>query len=54
MMNAGYIKHIVLVDAVTQENKPMQGYLGLWVQYNTVIDTNKNIEKNKLGHYIIK
>ena len=54
MMNAGYIKHIILAEAVSHENNPLPDYLGLWVQYNTVIDTNKFVEKNKSGHYIIK
>ena len=38
MIGANYIKHIILADAFDKHNNPMPGYLGLWVQYNTVID----------------
>jgi hypothetical protein len=54
MVNAKYIKHIILADAFDKDNNPMPGYLGLWVQYNTVIDTDGNYTKNESGHYIIK
>ena len=54
MINAKYIKHIILADAIDKDDKPMPGYLGLWVQYNTIIDESGNHVKNDAGHYIIK
>lgn len=54
MINARYIKHIILADAFDKDNKPMPDYLGLWVQYNTTIDDNGDYTKNECGHYIIK
>lgn len=40
MINANYIKHIVLCDAIGTNGEVIEGSLGLWVQYNTVIDDN--------------
>ena len=54
MVNAKYIRHIILADAIDKDNKPIPGYLGLWVQYNTVIDESGDYSKNESGHYIIK
>lgn len=38
MKYAGYIKHIVLRDAVDENGEYVDGQLGLWVMYNSVID----------------
>lgn len=54
MVNANYIKHIILAEAFNSDNQPMPGYLGLWVQYNATIEEIGQTEKNEAGHYIIK
>lgn len=38
LLNANYIKHIVLRSAVDDNGNIMPDNLGLWVQYRTVID----------------
>ena len=50
MVNANYIKHIILADALDKDGNEIDGYLGLWVQYNTVIDED---ERNKMSEYHI-
>lgn len=51
MVDAKYIKHIILCDAIGEDGNPIDGYLGLWVQYNMVI-TDDNIVPNGNIHYI--
>jgi hypothetical protein len=48
--SANYIKHIILAEAIDKNGNPMVGYLGLWVQYNTII--SNEYASNK--HFIIK
>lgn len=50
MVNANYIKHIILAEAIDKDGNVIPGQLGLWVQYNASIDDNKTHN----GHYIIK
>ena len=50
MVNANYIKHIILAEAIDKDGNPIPGQLGLWVQYNASIDNNQTHN----GHYIIK
>lgn len=50
MINANYIKHIILAEAIDRDGNPIPDYLGLWVQYNTTIDD----QQMRNGHYIIK
>lgn len=52
MVNAKYIKHIILAEAFDKDGSPMPGYLGLWVQYNATI--SDKTEKNKDGYYVVK
>ena len=53
MVNANYIKHIILADALDTDGNPIEGQLGLWVQYNKVIDTDYNDNKT-YNQYVIK
>lgn len=53
MKNAKYIKHIILAEAIDKDGKPIDGYLGLWVQYNTTITGGVKQDK-KHNHYVIK
>ena len=52
MVNAKYIKHIILAEAIDTNGEKMPGYLGLWVQYNATI--SDKAEKSEDGYYIIK
>lgn len=53
MVDARYIKHIILCDAIGTDGNPIDGYLGLWVQYNTVINNDEHHEANNgRVHYI--
>jgi hypothetical protein len=51
MADAKYIKHIILCDAIGTDGNPIDGYLGLWVQYNTVINNTNEITNGRI-HYI--
>lgn len=52
MTSAKYIKHIILCDAIDENGDVIDGYLGLWVQYNTVITNCHNDDGGKI--YYIK
>lgn len=53
MINANYIRHIMLADALDKDGNPIAGQLGLWVQYNKVIDHNLSNDKS-FNQYVIK
>lgn len=44
LLNANYIKHIVLRSAVGSDGEIIPDYLGLWVQYRTVIDDGYHVK----------
>lgn len=48
MVNAKYIKHIILAEAIGEDGSKMDGYLGLWVQYNNVIEADGSFTKKNL------
>ncbi len=55
LKSANYIKHIILANAISQDDYEIDDHLGLWVMYNTQIDENtKEINKNESGMYQIK
>lgn len=57
MKCARYIRHIILAEAIDPDGNPIDGELGMWVQYNIVFDDTmaENIpQKNEDGYYHIK
>lgn len=49
LVDANYIKHIVLRSAVGSDGNIIPNQMGLWVQYNTVIN---NVECNACSDFI--
>lgn len=52
MVDAKYIKHIILAEALDKDGNVIPDYLGLWVQYNATIDGDYCEQCN--GRYVIK
>lgn len=52
--DAGYIKHIVLKDAVDEDGNMIDGSLGLWVQYQHTIDDEPVLIPREDGGYTVK
>lgn len=48
MVNAKYIKHIILAEAVDENGDMLEDQLGLWVQYNNVIGEDGSFTKKNL------
>lgn len=48
MVNAKYIKHIILAEAVGEDGDMLDGQYGLWVQYNNIIDEDGSFTKKNL------
>ena len=49
MVNAKYIKHIILSEAIGEDGNKINGYLGLWVQYNNIIEADGSFTKKNMS-----